>query len=204
MDMVRAEEPSITDPATLLYVQQLMPLLLYAIKKIVEEKDYTVYEQVGKLLDGVEETQVERVKIVKQLLAIPIDELGPTIYHDYEGCKDFPLYQIASAILLINEDTPIPHAFNSMCSIIKKFRGHCYSYYRKELGWVFDEFVIGYWERKIAAVPEAFEGKERFQTVGLPKVLAEKDNKAKIYLKLLSFHIKNLNVPSDIEDWLLD
>lgn len=204
MDMVRAEEPSITDPATLLYVQQLMPLLLYAIKKIVEEKDYTVYEQVGKLLDGVEETQVERVKIVKQLLAIPVDELGPTIYQDYEGCKDFPLYQIASAILLINEDTPIPHAFNSMCSIIKKFRGHCYSYYRKELGWVFDEFVIGYWERKIAAFPEAFEGKERFQTVGLPKVLAEKDNKAKIYLKLLSFHIKNLDVPSDIEDWLLD
>ena len=203
MDLVRAEEPSIKDPTTVLYVLQLMPLLLYAVKKIVEKKDYSVYEQLGELLEGVDETQVQGVEIVKQLLAIPVNELGPKIYYEYEGCKDYPLYQIASAILLINEDTPILHAFISMCSIIQMFRGHCDNYYRKELGWVFDDLVIGYWERKIAANPEAFEGKERFQTVGLPKVLAEKDNKAKTYLKVLSFHIKNLEVPSYIEDWLM-
>ncbi len=204
MDIARKENETLQNTETLFLLLQLMPLLLLAERKIISDNDYHIYNRVEDLFEDLGEAKTEKVTTAQRLLQQPISEMNAALYHNFDGCKDFPLYQVASALMLINEETPIQHAYVSMCSTVKEILPQCDKYYKHEMNWVFDEFVEGYWERKIQSRPEVFEDMAHFRNKGITVIEKEQDNKAKKYLSVIYHHIKNLNVPSHIEDWLLE
>ena len=72
------------------------------------------------------------------------------------------------------------------------------------MDWVFDEFVIDYWNKKIETCPSEFNGIERYKESGVAQIEQERENQAKKCLRNISFHVNGLEMPSYIEDWLLD
>ena len=204
LELLKEEHVKVQNTDNLLYVLQLMPMILLAVRKIIKNRDYSLYERLGELIEGVDDSYAKGVAELKQLLATPIAEINDGLYQKYEGCMDYPLYQVVSTLLLMHEDTSVQYAFNTMCGIVQMFREHCNDYYSKEMNWVVDEFVKDYWEKKIASMPEAFEDMQLFWTKGKAQIESETDNKAKKYLQVLYYHIKDLDVPSQIEDWLME
>lgn len=203
-EMARKERQKVRDSDSLLFILQVMPMILYANLQIIEKNDYSALERVHELLDGLNDSQSEYIAIAKELLMVQPADMGPVMYYKDERCKAVPLYHVISALLLTKEETPIPHAFLSMCSIIKDVRSSCESYYHHEMDWVFDELVVEYWNKKITTHPEAFNGIERYKQYGIAQVEREQENKARKCLHNISFHVNELEMPPYIENWVLD
>ena len=201
-ELARMEKETVRDTKSLLFLLQLIPMLLYANQQILKNKDITAFERVRELFDGVNEDESEFVPIAKELLSLPISEVGPSMYHKHERCKDFPLYETISTLLFTKEEAPITHAFISMCLVVRNCRPSCENYYNHELDWVFDDFVVAYWDLKVATTPTGFTGLDHYKQKGRPKIDVVQTNKAKECLRLLSFHVKDLKIPDYIEDWL--
>lgn len=203
-DLAKEEHEKNFNTQEFLISLQLMPMLIYAIHRIIQSDDYSAFERIHEITDTWNEKYTKLVPIVNEILKLPVEEYKVALYAKYEEGNSFPLYQVISALILINEETPLTRTHVSLCSIAKEFRTHCNTYYRQKMDWVFDEFVIDYWNKKIETHPSAFNGIERYQENGIAQIEREQANKARICLRNISFHVNGLALPSYIEDWLLD